>query len=81
MSESGTLMEKNVRFDRHARRRMKWRKISEEEVLDALNRPERIEQSIRGRVNVYKTVGAKHLKVTYREFSEEILVISVMDKA
>jgi len=74
-------MEKNVRFDRHARRRMKWRKISEEEVLDALNRPERIEQSIRGRVNVYKTVGAKHLKVTYREFSEEILVISVMDKA
>jgi len=45
-------MEKNVRFDRHARRRMKWRKISEEEVLDALNRPERIEQSIRGRVNV-----------------------------
>jgi hypothetical protein len=74
-------MEKNVRFDRHARRRMKWRKISEEEVLDALNRPERIEQSIRGRVNVYKAVGAKHLKVTYREFSEEILVISVMDKA
>jgi hypothetical protein len=42
-------MEKNVRFDRHARRRMKWRKTSEEEVLDALNRPERIEQSIRGR--------------------------------
>jgi len=74
-------MEKNVRFDRHARRRMKWRKISEEEVLDALNRPERIEQSIRGRVNVYKAVGAKCLKVTYREFSEEILVISVMDKA
>jgi hypothetical protein len=74
-------MEKNVRFDRHARRRMKWRKISEEEVLDALNRPERIEQSIRGRANVYKAVGAKHLKVTYREFSEEILVISVMDKA
>jgi len=74
-------MEKNVRFDRHARRRMKWRRISEEEVLDALNRPERIEQSIRGRVNVYKAVGAKHLKVTYREFSEEILVISVMDKA
>ena len=58
-------MEKNVRFDRHARRRMKWRRISEEEVLDALNRPERIEQSIRGRVNVYKAVGAKHLKVTY----------------
>ena len=74
-------MEKNVRFDRHARRRMKWRKISEEEVLDALNRPERVEQSVRGRMNVYKAVGAKHLKVTYREFSEEILVISVMDKA
>jgi hypothetical protein len=74
-------MGKNVRFDRYARRRMKWRKISEEDVLDALNRPERIEQSIRGRVNVYKAVGAKHLKVTYREFSEEILVISAMDKA
>ncbi len=74
-------MSKPIRFDRHAKRRMKWRKISEEDVLDALNRPERIEQSIRGRGNVYKAGGAKHLKVTYREFSEEILVISVMDKA
>lgn len=66
MGESGTLMEKNVRFDRHARRRMKWRQISEEEVLHVLNSPEMVEQSIRGRVNVYKAVGAKHLKVTYR---------------
>ena len=71
MSDSGTLMEKNVRFDRHAGRRMKWKKISQEEVLDALNKPEKVEQSIRGRVNIYKAVGAKHLTVTYSEFSDE----------
>ena len=47
----------------------------------ALDSPERIEQSTKGRINVYKAVGAKYLKVTYKEFSEELLVISVVDKA
>jgi len=73
-------MEKVIRFDRHARRRMKWRKISEEEVKLILSRPDKTEQSIKGRINVYKTIGTRYLKVTFKEFPDEILIISVVDK-
>lgn len=71
----------NIKFDRHARRRMKWRRISEEEVYLALKNPDKIEQSIKGRTNVFKSIGQRHLKVTYKQFSDEILIISVVDKA
>lgn len=74
-------MEKTIRFDRHARRRMKWRKISEEEVKLTLDSPDKIEQSIKGRINVFKAIGKKYIKVTYKEFADEILVISVVEKA
>lgn len=71
---------KSIRFDRHAKRRMKWRKISEEEVFSVLNEPDKNESSIKGRINVYKRIGQRYLKVTYKEFVEEILIISVVDK-
>ena len=45
-------MKRTIRFDRHARRRMKWRKISEDEVNLVLNSPEKTEQSIKGRTEV-----------------------------
>jgi len=59
---------------------MKWRKISEEEVFSVLNEPDKNESSIKGRINVYKRIGQRYLKVTYKEFVEEILIISVVDK-
>lgn len=74
-------MEKSLRFDRHARRRMKWRRISEEEVTLTLSSPDKTEQSIKGRINVYKTIGTRYIKVTYKEFSDEVLIISVVDKS
>ena len=46
-------MSKSIRFDRHAKRRMKWRKISEEEVLSVINEPDSSEVSIKGRINLY----------------------------
>ena len=69
-----------IRFDRHARRRMKWRCISEEEVYFALKDPDKVEESIRGRTNVYKRSGQRYLKVTYKELSGQMLIISVVDK-
>ena len=74
-------MKKAIRFDRHARRRMKWRKISEDEINFVLNSPDKTEQSIKGRINVYKTLGSRYIKVTYKEFSDEIFIISVVDKS
>lgn len=69
-----------IHFDRHARRRMKWRHISEEEVHLVLGNPDKIEKSIRGRTNVYKIIGKRYIKVTYKESSDETLIISVVDK-
>jgi hypothetical protein len=59
---------------------MKCRKISEEEVRLALSNPDKVETSIKGRINVYKTIGERYIKVTYKELPDEILVISVVDK-
>lgn len=59
---------------------MKWRKIFEDEVYSVINEPDKIEQSIKGRINLYKRIGQRYLKVTYKEFSEETLIISVVDK-
>lgn len=46
-----------------------------------LSSPDKTEQSINGRINVYKTIGKRYIKVTYKEFSDEVLVISVVDKS
>ena len=70
-----------IRFDRHAKRRMKWRRISEKEVYLTLENPDKIEESIKGRINAYKIIDQRHIKVTYKKISEEILVISVVDKS
>ena len=72
---------KTIRFDRHARRRMKWRKISEEDILRVLDAPDKVKKSVKGRMNAYRVIGQRHIKVSFKEFTEEILVISVVDKA
>ena len=73
-------MAKPIRFDRHAKRRMKWRKISEDEVYSVINEPDKNEQSIKGRINLYKKLGQRYIKVTYKEYPLEILIISAVDK-
>ncbi len=40
-----------IQFDRHAKRRMKWRKISDEEIYSTLEKPDNVEESIKGRIN------------------------------
>ena len=69
-----------VKFDRHARRRMKWRKISEAEVMMTLENPERIEETIQGRKNAYRLIEGRLLRVTYKIYPQEILVISAVVK-
>ena len=69
-----------VKFDRHARRRMKWRKISEADVMTTLENPERTEDTVKGRKNAYRLVGDRFLKVTYKFAPHGILVISAVVK-
>ncbi len=69
-----------VKFDRHARRRMKWRNITESEVMFVLDNPDRTEDTDKGRKNAYRIVKDQCIKVTFRTTDEEILVISAMRK-
>ncbi|MEA1964817.1 MAG: DUF4258 domain-containing protein [Candidatus Aerophobetes bacterium] len=69
-----------VKYTRHAKRRMKWRKISEEEIKKVLEAPDRTEPCSGKRVNAFKSLGKKLLKVSYVIETDEIVIISVVDK-
>jgi hypothetical protein len=59
---------------------MKWRRISEAEVLSILNAPDRAEQSIDERRNAFKLVGNRLLKATYVEEEDDVVIITVIEK-
>jgi hypothetical protein len=59
---------------------MKWRRVSEAEVLRVLDAPDRVEQSIDERSNAYKLVDDRLLKVTYADEEGDVVVITVIEK-
>jgi hypothetical protein len=59
---------------------MKWRGVSEAEVLSVLNAPDRIEQTIDDRRNAYKLIGNRLLKATYVEDEGDVVVVTVIEK-
>jgi hypothetical protein len=59
---------------------MKWRRVSEAEVLNILNAPDRREQSVDERCNAYKLVGTRLLKATYVEEEGNVVVVTVIEK-
>jgi hypothetical protein len=59
---------------------MRWRRVSEAEVLSVLDAPVRKEQSIDKRSNAYKLVGDRLLKVTYVDEEADVVVITVIEK-
>ena len=59
---------------------MKWRRVTEPEVLAVLHAPDRVEESIESRRNAYKSVDDRLFKVTYAAEQEDIVVITVIEK-
>jgi hypothetical protein len=59
---------------------MRWRRISEQEVMQALDAPERVETTEPGRYSVYRRFGERLLKVTYSRFGGGYLVITAVWK-
>jgi len=49
-------------FSRHAKRQMKWRKITGEEVKSAINDPDMLVDTIKGRKNAFKIIGGQAFK-------------------
>ncbi|MGA1864759.1 MAG: DUF4258 domain-containing protein [bacterium] len=70
-----------IYISRHAKRQMKWRKISEDEVRNAILDPEEVQDSIRGRKNVFKHINKKWIKVTFKEEDDKITIITAIDKS
>jgi hypothetical protein len=70
----------NLKYSRHARRQMKWRMITEEEIITVISNPDRIEDSIKDRKNAFKMLEDRWLKITYAYVNEEIIVITAMVK-
>ena len=68
---------KPIRFDRHARKRMRDREVTPEEAEMTIREPEYTEPSVKGRTNVFKSIGGRFLRVTLKEESDHILVITV----
>ena len=69
-----------IEYTRHARRRMKWRKISESEVELAINAPDKVEPTEKKRYNAYRTIKGKKLKVTYQKSDNQAQIISALWK-
>lgn len=69
-----------IHFSRHAKKQMKWRKISQEEVENTIMSPEKSEDSIKGRKNAFKHIDKKWIKVTFKEESDIITIITAIDK-
>ncbi|MDP2727817.1 MAG: DUF4258 domain-containing protein [Dehalococcoidia bacterium] len=66
-------------FDRHARRRMRDRGLSPEEVFLAIREPDKTEPTLKGRRNAFKQLEPqKAIRVTYLEQGGSILVITVV---
>jgi hypothetical protein len=71
----------NIYFSRHAKRQMKWRDISEQEVKDVILSPEKAEESVKDRKNAFKHIGRKWLKVTFKQESDKVTIVTVIDKS
>jgi len=68
---------KIIKYDRHAKRRMKDRHVIEDEVKSAIEDADFLEQSIKGRFNAFKFINGRYLRVTFKEEPDHILVITV----
>lgn len=68
---------KLIKYDRHAKRRMKDRHVIDDEVKSAIEDADFLEQSIKGCLNAFKFINGRYLRVTFKEEPDHILVITV----
>jgi hypothetical protein len=69
-----------ITFSRHAKRQMKWRKITEKEVKSAIGNPDMLVDTIKGRKNAFKIIGGRNLKITYKPEYGVLTVITAIAK-
>jgi hypothetical protein len=68
---------KPIQYDRHAKRRMKDRAVSQEETQLAIENPDSLEKSVKGRSSAFKFMNGRYLRVTFKEELDHVLVVTV----
>ncbi len=59
---------------------MKWRKISEDEIISAIKEPDDLKDTIKGRKNAFKHIENGLLRVTYKKYEDDIIIITALMK-
>lgn len=80
MENNSVVNGEDLLFTRHAMRRMKWRRISKEHVQAALQQPDSMETTGFGRMNAYKMIAGRLLKVTASHEGTVVTVITAVWK-
>jgi len=71
---------KPIKYTRHAKNRMRWRRIPKTEVATAIASPDFEEPASENRRNVWTKLSDKYLRVTYEESEEIILIVTAVHK-
>jgi hypothetical protein len=59
---------------------MKWRNVSATETIAVLEQPDREEKSTSNRINAYRLLNDRFLKVTYKREGSDVMVVPVIEK-
>jgi hypothetical protein len=70
----------DIIFSRHARRQMKWRKITEIEVKTVIDDPDTVADTIQGRKNAWKVTEGRIIKITYKPEDGRLTIITAIVK-
>lgn len=68
---------KPIKYDRHAKRRMRDRDVIEDEVKSTIEKADFLKQSIKGRMNAFKFINGRYLRVTFKEEPKQMFIITV----
>lgn len=79
--KSENYFSKKIRFSRHAKLQMKWREITQQEVISAIEHPEQVYETINQRTIAVSNVHNKSLKVVYTVENDNIIVITAINKS
>lgn len=67
---------KPVKYVRHAKKRMKDREVSEIETELTIENSDICKPSVKGRINAYKFINGRNLRVIFKEETAFILAIT-----
>lgn len=75
------LVSKKVVYSRHAKNRMRWRKISQADIALVLENPDNIKRSNTHKYTCFKNINNRQIKVVFVDNKEDTLIITAFDKA